>query len=115
MARSVSARVVQAFLGLVAFFGILVPGLWAQANVQGQWSTLSGSMSMNPVHTALLHNGKILDYIRCQRAIRTPAVISSKQLEGTLGAIKKPARKAKKPWVQYISGCEANNVQLPTA
>ena len=37
-----------------------MPGLWAQANVQGQWSTLSGSMPINPIHTALLHNGKIL-------------------------------------------------------
>ena len=37
-----------------------MPGLWAQANVQGQWSTLSGSMPINPVHAALLHNGKIL-------------------------------------------------------
>ena len=37
-----------------------MPGLWAQAGVQGQWSTLSGSMPINPIHTALLHNGKIL-------------------------------------------------------
>ena len=60
MARPVSARVIQTFLGLVALLGVLAPGLWAQANVQGQWSTLSGSMPINPIHTALLHNGKIL-------------------------------------------------------
>src|SRR6476646_10933121 len=60
MARRVSARVIQAFLGLIALFGILVPGLWAQANVQGKWSTLSGSMPINPIHTALLHNGNVL-------------------------------------------------------
>ena len=60
MARPVSARVILAFLGFIALFGVLAPGLWAQANVQGQWSTLSGSMPINPIHTALLHNGKIL-------------------------------------------------------
>jgi Galactose oxidase-like, Early set domain/IPT/TIG domain/Glyoxal oxidase N-terminus len=60
MARPVSARVLQAFLGFIELFGVLVPGLWAQTNVQGQWSTLSGSMPINPIHTALLHNGKIL-------------------------------------------------------
>jgi hypothetical protein len=32
----------------------------AQANVQGQWSTLNYSMTINPIHVALMHNGKIL-------------------------------------------------------
>ncbi len=31
-----------------------------QANVQGQWSTLPYLMPINPIHVALLHNGKIL-------------------------------------------------------
>jgi Domain of unknown function (DUF1929) len=31
-----------------------------QANVQGQWSTLSYTMPINPIHAALLHNGKVL-------------------------------------------------------
>src|SRR5947207_1550844 len=29
-------------------------------NVKGQWTTLPGTMPINPVHVALLHNGKIL-------------------------------------------------------
>jgi hypothetical protein len=28
--------------------------------VYGQWSTLNYSMTINPIHTALMHNGKIL-------------------------------------------------------
>jgi len=32
----------------------------AQASVQGQWSTLNYSMTINPIHVALMHNGKIL-------------------------------------------------------
>jgi uncharacterized membrane protein len=31
-----------------------------QANVQGQWSTLANTMPINPVHAALLSNGKVL-------------------------------------------------------
>jgi hypothetical protein len=31
-----------------------------QANVQGQWSTLSTTMPINPIHVALLSNGKLL-------------------------------------------------------
>ena len=32
----------------------------AQANVQGQWKTLSTQMPINPVHVALMHTGKVL-------------------------------------------------------
>ena len=32
----------------------------AQADVQGQWSTLNYSMTINPIHVILMHNGKIL-------------------------------------------------------
>src|SRR5439155_1205806 len=31
-----------------------------QANVQGQWSTLTTPMPINPVHVALLYSGKVL-------------------------------------------------------
>ncbi len=41
-------------------FAVLVPGAMAQANVQGQWSTLSNTMPINPVHVALLNNGELL-------------------------------------------------------
>jgi hypothetical protein len=37
-----------------------VPLAVGQANVQGQWSTLSYTMPINPIHAALLHNNKIL-------------------------------------------------------
>ena len=37
-----------------------VPSSFAQANVQGQWSTLPTQMPINPVHVALMHNGKVL-------------------------------------------------------
>jgi hypothetical protein len=37
-----------------------VPSAAAQANVQGQWQTLPNLMPINPVHAALLHNGKVL-------------------------------------------------------
>src|SRR5579864_2500551 len=45
---------------LVLVFGALAPKAMAQANVTGQWSTASYSMPINPVHAALLSNGKIL-------------------------------------------------------
>jgi len=38
-----------------------LPGLaGAQANVQGQWQTLPNPMPINPVHAALLRNGKVI-------------------------------------------------------
>ena len=40
--------------------GTLVPRAMAQANVQGQWSTLSNLAPINPIHAALLPNGKVL-------------------------------------------------------
>lgn len=36
------------------------PAAVGQANVQGQWSTLANTMPINPVHVALLSNGKLL-------------------------------------------------------
>jgi len=33
---------------------------WAQANVTGSWSALPYNMPINPVHVALLNNGKVL-------------------------------------------------------
>jgi hypothetical protein len=36
------------------------PTARSQANVQGQWQTLSYTMPINPVHATLLNNGKIL-------------------------------------------------------
>src|SRR5262245_59721972 len=36
------------------------PRLLAQASVQGQWRTVPTTMPINPVHIALLNNGKVL-------------------------------------------------------
>ncbi len=45
---------------LAVFFMGHAPSAWAQASVQGQWQTLLNLMPINPVHAALLHNGKVL-------------------------------------------------------
>ena len=39
---------------------VLVPVTMGQADVQGQWSTLPYPMPINPIHAALLSNGKVL-------------------------------------------------------
>ena len=38
----------------------IVTAASGQANLQGQWSTMSNSMPINPIHVALLSNGKLL-------------------------------------------------------
>jgi len=60
MSRDVSARLAQALLALFLVFAALTPQAMAQADVRGQWSTLNYSMTINPIHVALMHNGKIL-------------------------------------------------------
>ena len=52
-----AGRTSIALLGLVFALGI---GAMGQANVTGQWSTLSYNVPINPIHAALLHNGKVL-------------------------------------------------------
>ena len=47
-------------LALPLLLLLWVPITMAQANVQGQWSTLPYLMPINPVHAALLSNGKVL-------------------------------------------------------
>lgn len=50
-----------AVLALLAAVALPVsPPAAAQANVQGQWQTLPNLMPINPVHAALLRNGKVL-------------------------------------------------------
>jgi hypothetical protein len=44
----------------VLFLAITIQFATGQANVQGKWSTLSYTTPINPVHAALLSNGKIL-------------------------------------------------------
>ena len=43
-----------------AVLAFVSPAALAQANVQGQWVTLNTQMPINPVHVALMHNGKVL-------------------------------------------------------
>jgi galactose oxidase-like protein/PKD domain-containing protein len=61
--RLFSFKVTQCFLPALAAaicFASLPRLAGAQANVQGQWQTLPNLMPINPVHAALLHNGKVL-------------------------------------------------------
>src|SRR5262249_54855811 len=44
------------FLSVCAF----LPCAFAQANLSGQWTTLPQAMPLNPVHIAMMHNGKVL-------------------------------------------------------
>ena len=44
---------------LLLLVGMSKPGL-GQAQTVGKWSTLSYTMPINPIHVALLYNGKIL-------------------------------------------------------
>jgi Domain of unknown function (DUF1929)/Legume lectin domain/PKD domain/Glyoxal oxidase N-terminus len=48
------------FLFLIAGALGFAPTARSQANIQGQWQTLSYTMPINPVHAALLPNGKVL-------------------------------------------------------
>ena len=50
------------FVALVFTLAVLAmaSSAFAQPSVQGQWSTLSQLMPINPVHVALMKNGKIL-------------------------------------------------------
>jgi Domain of unknown function (DUF1929)/IPT/TIG domain/Glyoxal oxidase N-terminus len=60
MSRGASVRLSRAFIALFLVPAALVPQAVAQADVKGQWSTLNYSMTINPIHVALMHNGKIL-------------------------------------------------------
>ena len=59
MKRHTSERCVCAVLGLLMIL-VCTAGARAQANVKGQWSTLPYLMPINPIHAALLSNGKVL-------------------------------------------------------
>ena len=45
---------------LAVLIGLAAYSAFAQSNVQGKWNTLSATMTINPVHVALLANGKVL-------------------------------------------------------
>jgi hypothetical protein len=58
-ALSVRSAIVALAIFLVSAFVFQCPA-WAQANVQGQWKTLSTQTPINPVHIALMRNGRVL-------------------------------------------------------
>ncbi len=60
MCRGAFLRLDRILLLLLLVFAASVPAAVAQADVKGQWSTLNYSMTINPIHTALMRNGKIL-------------------------------------------------------
>ena len=60
LTTSVLSRQRSLLLLLPLLLGMLRPGLMGQAQTVGKWSTLSYTMPINPIHVALLHNGKIL-------------------------------------------------------
>jgi hypothetical protein len=47
-------------ISFLVLSGPLVSALWGQANVTGQWQTLSTQMPINPIHLSLMHNGRVL-------------------------------------------------------
>jgi hypothetical protein len=59
MRRAQTVLLFAVVLG-VLLLGVLVPGALGQADVEGSWSTLSYQMPINPVHVALLNNGKVV-------------------------------------------------------
>ena len=58
LTRSLSFKWRSLFLLLLV--GISGPLLVGQVQTIGQWTTMSYTMPINPIHVALLHNGKIL-------------------------------------------------------
>ena len=60
MSRGASVRLAQTSLAIFILLAASVPHAVAQADVKGQWSTLNYSMTINPIHVALMNNGKIL-------------------------------------------------------
>ncbi len=53
-------RRVQTILSLALVLAALAPAALGQAATTGTWTTLSYTMPINPVHVALLNNGKVL-------------------------------------------------------
>jgi galactose oxidase-like protein/PKD domain-containing protein len=55
-----SIRALAGFIGLALAYLSTPPALHAQAGTYGQWRTLNTPMPINPVHAALMNNGKVL-------------------------------------------------------
>jgi len=55
-----TARAGVGLVGLALALSSATPALRAQAGTSGQWRTLGTLMPINPVHSALMNNGKVL-------------------------------------------------------
>src|SRR5262245_28063924 len=51
---------VTAILLFTFTVAVVTPTLWAQAGLQGRWTTLPSVIPINPVHIALLNTGNVL-------------------------------------------------------
>jgi hypothetical protein len=60
MRRRIFTPVLRSAFLLMVWLGLSALGAMAQADVKGQWNTTSSTMTINPVHAALMRNGKIL-------------------------------------------------------
>jgi hypothetical protein len=60
MERVAFVVAVERFFLVLLVLGLAGPELLGQAQTVGQWSTMSQTMPINPIHTVLLANGKIL-------------------------------------------------------
>ena len=58
--RTKLRRCLPAIVMACAVVGLLTEMPHGQAGSQGQWTTLPGVVPVNPVHMALMHNGKVL-------------------------------------------------------
>ena len=55
-----SIRALAGFIGVALAYSNTTPAVRAQAGTSGQWRTLNTTMPINPVHAALMNNGKVL-------------------------------------------------------
>src|SRR5207248_5251540 len=58
--RRLVLRTLSCAAWLVLTFSLLPTTAWSQVNITGNWSTMPYTMPINPVHVALLNNGKVL-------------------------------------------------------
>ena len=58
--RRLASRTLACSVLVMLSVSFLTTTSWAQANVKGQWSTLPYTMPINPIHVALLNNGKVV-------------------------------------------------------
>ncbi len=58
--KRISASLGLTTLAVAILLSAIAPLAMGQANLYGQWNTKSYTMPINPIHAALLHNGKVL-------------------------------------------------------